>query len=42
MPDLEQNVRRRPLAFIAGDGDCYSLGYSAQVYMPGVSAGGAF
>jgi hypothetical protein len=42
MPDLEQNVRQRPLAFTADDGDCYSLGYSARVHMPGASTGGMF
>jgi hypothetical protein len=29
MPDLGMTVYRRPLASTAGDGDSYSLGYSA-------------
>ena len=32
MPDLGRTVRQRPLASTAGDGDCYSLGYSPVVH----------
>ena len=42
MPDLGTTVRQRPLMSTAGDGDCYSLGYSVAfrsrwVPMPGDS-----
>ncbi len=32
MPDLGRIARQRPLAFVAGDSDGYSLGYSACLH----------
>lgn len=37
LSDLEQNVRKRSLMSIAGHSDCYSLGYSVCVHMPGAA-----
>jgi len=30
VPELGITVRQRPLASVAGDGDCYSVGYSVR------------